>query len=166
MCRRTAIILSVLLLAGCSTATPYQSSVAGYFVIAGGYDEVEKGNGVWHVSFSGDRDTSRQTMQTYWLYRCAELTLKEGYDGFEILSPIRLIDEEGDPRLYDYGDFGDVYHTGADIRMIKKPFTPVASKVFEAMALKAALEPYVTGKKCDRGNVCPHPHSYLHAGAG
>jgi hypothetical protein len=50
-----------------------------------------------------------------------------------------------------------------NIRMLRKPFAHNPPKVFDASLVKAALEPYVTGKKCDRGNICPHPDDYLRA---
>jgi hypothetical protein len=49
-----------------------------------------------------------------------------------------------------------------DVRLLKRPFEPVAGRIFDAAKLKAALEPYVNGEKCSDGNVCPHVHRYLY----
>ena len=35
------------------------------------------------MSFAGNADTSRQTVESYMLYRAAQLTLNNGYDWFE-----------------------------------------------------------------------------------
>jgi hypothetical protein len=40
------------------------------------------------------------------------------------------------------------------IRLLKRPFTPVPGRVFDAAELAARLDPIVHGGKCD-GNVCP-----------
>lgn len=48
----------------------------------------------------------------------------------------------------------------ADIQLLKGPVTANPPKVFDAKQLKAALEPYVTGNKCNQ-NVCPHVHRYI-----
>jgi len=45
--------------------------------------------------------------------------------------------------------------------MLKKPFTAHPPKVFDAVALRNALEAVVNDKKCGGGNICPHDHSYL-----
>jgi hypothetical protein len=44
--------------------------------------------------------------------------------------------------------------------LIKKPFMSKPPTVFDAVALKAKLEPLVKGGLCE-GNVCPHVHTYL-----
>src|SRR5690554_3761321 len=77
-------LLSGLLLAAC--ATPYQASG-----LTGGYSEKEIEPGIWRVTFSGNGHANYETVQTYWLYRSAEVAMEKGYDGFEILSQIRLV---------------------------------------------------------------------------
>jgi hypothetical protein len=77
-----------LALAGC--ATPYQPAGFG-----GGYRESETAPGTWRVVFSGSGATSRETLRTYWLYRCVTLTREKGYDAFEILSRLELQKESG-----------------------------------------------------------------------
>ena len=68
-------------LSACSTATPFQPATkasSGY-----GYSEQRIETDRWRVNFSGNADTSRQTVETYMLYRAAQLTLNSGYDWFE-----------------------------------------------------------------------------------
>jgi len=69
-------------LAACQTATPYQALGAGP-AAAGGYSEVKLEQDRWRVTFQGNSLTSRQTVETYLLYRAAELTVAQGYDWFE-----------------------------------------------------------------------------------
>ena len=49
----------------------------------------------------------------------------------------------------------------ADVHFIKRPVESLPPRVFNAKALKAALEPIVTAERCGMGNVCPHVHEYL-----
>lgn len=141
--------------------------------LTGGYDERELGPGIWSLLFAGNGYTTAETVQTFWLYRAAELTLQHGYAGFEIISDMSLIsgDARADgARLYDISDRatfvpetlppeGKPYLRG-HIRMLKAPVFANPPRIFDAAALKAALEPLVKGPLCG-GNVCPHVHSYL-----
>jgi hypothetical protein len=159
----------VLVLSAC--ASPYSDEG-----ITGGYSAQQLEPGVWRVGFSGNGFTSRETVQSFWLYRCAELTLEQGYEGFEIVTDLRLVSNEqtdsDDPLLVPVKGGTYMYvpiyiqdtakpYLVATIRLLKKPFTPEAPKSFDAAALKSTLEPIVKGKLCDGGNVCPHPHTYL-----
>jgi len=108
--------------------------------------------GMFRVRFDGNIFTTFETAQTYALYRSAELTQENGFDGFEIVSETQ--DPDGADRVASYS---------TQIRLLKQPFKAAPPKVFDAAALKAALEPYVLGKKCDNGNVCPHDHDYRRA---
>jgi hypothetical protein len=174
--RRLWAALPLLAAAGCAaTAIPYQP--ASWLAGSAGYAEEQKGEDVWHVSFSATDVTSRETVQTYFLYRCAELTLAKGYDGFEVLSRLRLADAAPAQNIRVAANGSGVviipmgpkpdsimtHNLGADIRLLRRPFTPIAGKAFDATRLKAALAPYVLGQKCAGGNVCPHAHDYLDA---
>lgn len=75
----------VLALGGCATETPYQPMGASAGETIGGYGETQIEPGHWRVSFSGNNLTSRTTVETYMLYRSAELTLAQGYDWFRIV---------------------------------------------------------------------------------
>ncbi len=80
--RIAAVIVAVVAaLAACQTATPYQPLNAG--ASSGGYSEIKFEQDRWRVTFSGNSMTSRQTVESYLLYRAAELTAAQGYDWFE-----------------------------------------------------------------------------------
>ncbi len=72
-----AIALSIV--TGCST--PYQQR--GF---RGGYSETRVGQDTVLVSFKGNGFTSKERVQLYLLYRCAEVTQHYGYDYFVIAS--------------------------------------------------------------------------------
>ncbi|NGY03620.1 hypothetical protein G7Y85_02475 [Solimonas terrae] len=67
--------------AGCASVTPYQPVDKGY-----GYSEQQIEKNRFRVSFAGNSDTPKQTVETYLLFRAAELTLKSGYDYFVLAS--------------------------------------------------------------------------------
>ncbi|MBI2262738.1 MAG: hypothetical protein HYU62_13865 [Caulobacterales bacterium] len=82
-----ALLIATSALAGCSTApTPYRPVGVRSGVAADGYREVRLEPGRWRVVFEGNIVTSRETVETYMLYRAAELTLAEGYDWFVAVS--------------------------------------------------------------------------------
>ncbi len=79
-----AAATAALALAGCETATPYQPLTPGS-ASSGGYSDRQIEPNRWVVSFSGNSLTDRKTVETYLLYRSAELTLAQGYDWFAIV---------------------------------------------------------------------------------
>lgn len=173
--RYLTVLALIFCLASCAhNATEYEKAGRGF-----GYSEEEIESGFWRVTFLANPQTSRETTQVYWLYRCAEIALEKGYDGFENLSGL-LFSRNGD----GYFDGGikvaaagpiiipmytpspslqpSLRFTG-DIRLIRKPFTQYPPKVFNASEIKIMLEPLINGKRCDNGNICPHVHRYLFA---
>lgn len=83
MSRKLTILAlaGALMLAACATATPYQPAT-GRAASDGGYREVQIEPRRWRVSFAGNTLTSRETVETYLLYRAAELTVQNGFDWF------------------------------------------------------------------------------------
>ena len=83
-----------------SCSTPYEKS--GLF---GGFDAKELRPDVYRVSFAGNGFTTKESVQVYWLNRCAELAVEKGFSGFEILSDMQFsmrrlpADEVAMPRL-------------------------------------------------------------------
>ena len=67
-------------LGACSTATPYQAASTS----DRGYSDQQVETNRWMVSFAGNSLTDRQTVETYLLYRAAELTTQNGYDHFSV----------------------------------------------------------------------------------
>ena len=72
-------------LSACATATPYQPNLPGASV-SGGYSEMRVEPDRWRGSFAGNSMTSRETVEGYLLYRAAELTAQQGFDGFSIVT--------------------------------------------------------------------------------
>lgn len=69
-----------------SCATPYQQ-----YGLTGGLDAKELRADVYRVSFQGNGFTTKESVQVYWLNRCAELAVEKGYAGFEILSDMQFV---------------------------------------------------------------------------
>lgn len=162
----------MVLLGGCATA--YQD---GKGTFTGGWYVKHMEGDIYRVVFSGNGYTSRETAQTYWLYRSAELAIEKGYDGFKILSHITLT-QSIDPEAFFnkpssiktvqyyvpiYIDESNKPVIEADIKLINYPFENTPPKVFDAGILKVAVEQYVLGDKCDMKNVCEHVHRYLYS---
>ncbi len=92
------LILAAALAAGlaaCATATPYQPNLRAN-AVTGGFSELRIEQDRWRVNFAGNSLTSRERVETYLLYRAAELTLEQGYDSFEIVDR----DVDRDSRVY------------------------------------------------------------------
>jgi hypothetical protein len=70
--------LLALLLGGC--ATGYHPNGAG-----GGYSDRRLDTDVFYVSFRANSYTSRDAVERYAFYRCAEVTLQAGYDYFVVV---------------------------------------------------------------------------------
>jgi len=69
-------------LAACTAMpTPYQPAVGTRW----GYEENQIETNRFRVSFGGNSLTDRETVETYLLYRAAELTVEQGYDYFEVV---------------------------------------------------------------------------------
>lgn len=141
-------------------ATSYQTMAH-----QGGYSETEISKDTYQVVFAGNGITRHITAQSYWLYRCAELTLAKGYSGFEITTPVPLFRnaEEEDAALKRVWVTNAMYvpRISGNIRMSNHGFIPQPPTSFDAAALKNALEPWVKGSKCWESNVCEHPRTYL-----
>jgi hypothetical protein len=153
------LLLMLVLLAAAGCATGYQERN-----ITGGYEETEVRAGVWRVVFAGNGYVTRETVQTYWLYRCAELTLAKGYDGFEVISGVDLASlpaAEGEGRLVPVqAPLVEKPFMAGTIKLAKAPLIARPPRLFDARKLKEKLEPLVKGKACG-SNVCPHFHGYL-----
>lgn len=78
--RRSVPILLALVLSLASCATSYGAK--GLF---GGFEEQRIDDTTLRVHFQGNGFTSRQTVETYTLRRCAELTRQNGFDWFVVV---------------------------------------------------------------------------------
>lgn len=95
-------LAALALVAGCTTATPYQP--LGATRVEGGYTNQQIDQAHWRVSFFGNSLTSRQQVENYLLYRAAELTLQQGYTCFTVVN--RGTDRDTRIQADPYGPFG------------------------------------------------------------
>ena len=78
-----SLLAGAAILSGCATPTPYHAASLTDPAHADGYHELRLEPERWRVVFAGNSLTSRETVETYLLYRAAELTLDNGYDWFQ-----------------------------------------------------------------------------------
>lgn len=71
----------VACLAACATPTPYQPRTDGF-----GYAEEQIETNRYLVTFAGNAVTPRTVVETYVLYRAAQITVDKGYDWFVLAS--------------------------------------------------------------------------------
>jgi hypothetical protein len=76
--RKLVLAAAAGLLAACATATPYQSAANDRY----GFEEQRIENNRVRITFRGNTLTDRETVETYLLYRAAEVTLESGNDYF------------------------------------------------------------------------------------
>lgn len=82
-----AALCATLILAACATTGLYQARDG-----ESGYAETQLDQTHWRVEFVGDDFTARETVESYLLYRAAELTAAHGFDWFAM--PDRAVSEE------------------------------------------------------------------------
>lgn len=92
----TLLAASTFLVA-CATPTPYQEAGQADRY---GYSEQAIESDRYRITFSGNSLTERETVETYLLYRAAELSLERGFEHFTVVE--RATDEER--RGYGYHD--------------------------------------------------------------
>ena len=97
-----ATLLAAATLASCATPTPYQP-LRSASDSQGGYASTQIATNRFRVGFTGNSMTSRDTVETYLLYRAAELTREQGYDWFEAV----YRDTENRGRIVVERPFGD-----------------------------------------------------------
>ena len=83
-------------LAACATATPYQPIGYGGSSASGGFSEQQIERNRFRVTFAGNSLTSRERVETYLLFRSAELTLQNGHRYFQTIER----ETERDRRVY------------------------------------------------------------------
>jgi hypothetical protein len=81
-----SLMMAAMAITLVSCATPYQKSG-----LTGGFSVMELRPDVFRVSFQGNGYTTHETVQVYWLNRCAELALEKGFSGFEVLSDMKWV---------------------------------------------------------------------------
>ena len=101
-----AAIGLVVGLSACETATPYQPLRSGAQA-SGGFTDQRLDQNHFRVTFQGNTVTPRETVESYLLYRAAELTVSQGFDWFETTDRHTERDRQTyiDP-LYGPGPYG------------------------------------------------------------
>jgi hypothetical protein len=103
-----APVAALALLAGCTTATPYQP--LGATSVRGGFVDQQLDASHFRVSFYGNSLTSRQQVENYLLYRSAELTAQRGFNCFTIVN--HGTDRNTTVQVNPYGGFGGGLYGG------------------------------------------------------
>lgn len=84
--RSLTVLALFAVIGGCATPTPYQPYEPELTSrVHGGYSEQRIAPDRYLVRFHGNEFTSRERVEGYLLYRAAELTLQQGFDGFAIM---------------------------------------------------------------------------------
>ena len=100
--KKFSLLAMATVLTACATATPYQPASQS---LRNGFSETQIEKDRIKVTFDGNSLTDRETVETYLLYRAAELTKQKGYDYFTVVD--RATDKK--TRLVDTG-FSDPYY--------------------------------------------------------
>ena len=79
-----AFVAMAVAVGGCTTSTPYQPLSASS-ATSGGYTDQQLGEGRYRVAFAGNMLTTRERVESYLLFRAAELTREQGYDWFVVV---------------------------------------------------------------------------------
>ena len=142
------ILLPVL--AGCASPTPYAPLSERF-----GYKDSSIESDRYRVSFSGNSATDRETVETYLLYRAAELTREKGADYFIVVE--RDVEKTDRYLNYSYAPFGYAgygyfgYHGGYYFRhrIYTGPDESVPISRYEAIAEIVVGGPELSGNKAD-----------------
>src|SRR5215510_5251483 len=120
---RTGLVAMLIPLAGCATAYRYEN-------ITGGYTDFRLADTTYRVRFKGNNYTSRDKVELFLLYRCAELTDRLGYNHFVLIDEDTL--DISDP-FAKAGFFPRNYYATALIQVLHDPDRPAAYNAKEVM---------------------------------
>ena len=107
----TGLIILCTLLTGCPTAYRPEN-------LTGGYSNFRMGDTTYRVRFKGNNYTTRDKVEKFLLYRCAQLTTQLGYDHFFLISEDTL--DISDP-FAKAGFFARNYYATALIQVARQP---------------------------------------------
>jgi TonB family protein len=161
--RITFMVLAAVLLSAC--ATSYQAGG-----LTGGYTEKKISDSAYVVTFGGNGFASKDRVYYFWLYRCAELTLQNGFGLFQIranqaaalpnppeasIRPAVYRTEDGAQLIKTKSGGGAVVVTGGygggatkwtysgTVLMYQAPLPPELVWAVDAHAVIEALQPYI-----------------------
>jgi hypothetical protein len=155
----TAMVACIALLAGC--ASPY-GPAAG----RGGYKDTKIDDNTFAVRFDGNGKTSADMVWNYWIYRCAELTVQNGFQYFAQLRTEQPktsgFDGSGDDwqmqktkgsyhaptYIYVPGGTSTIrtWHANATIKMFKPPLPADVNYALDAKIVMEMLKDYVSSE--------------------
>jgi len=140
---RAGLVAVLIPLAGCATAYQRENIIGGYsdFPLEETTDfPLEKTT--YRVRFKGNNYTSRDKVEVFLLYRCAELTDQFGYDHFVLVDHDIL--DISDP-FAKAGAFPHNYYATALIKVFHYPDHPAAYNAKEVMRRLQAQYPNELG---------------------
>lgn len=100
---RKYLVIILLLVDICGCATSYQKAGT-----TGGYSDIKLGKDLYQVSFRGNGYTGSGRVQSFFLRRCAELTIEQGYKYFAFVKEEAEITQESLGTTYN-GDISQNY---------------------------------------------------------
>ena len=112
-----ALLTTTAMLTACTTATPYQAAQNGSDLH--GYSDTLVEQDRVRISFKGNSQTKRDTVEIYLLYRAAELAQEKGYDYFTLIN--RFTEETSRPAIlngsgHNGGSYKRIYSPQLDVR--------------------------------------------------
>lgn len=125
--RRLSLPLCALALAACATTTPYQPLQKGE-----GYAEQKIESNRYRITFNGNIQTSKQTVENFMLYRAAEVTLANGNDYFVVADQATNGDTRYTQLFNGFG--GDVFATRGLVGVGVGVGTAIPSTEYQAQA--------------------------------
>jgi hypothetical protein len=128
---RAGLVAILIPLTGCATAYRPEN-------ITGGYTDFHMEGTAYRVRFKGNNYTSREKVEQFLLYRCAEVTTQLGYDHFLLVSADTL--DISDP-FAKAGVFPRNYYATALIKVFHQPDHPTAYNAQEVMRRLQAQYP-------------------------
>ena len=144
--RLAGLALGALALAACATATPYQSVNAQTGDHYGFLDQQIESDR-YRISFRGNSLTDRSTVETYLLYRAAELTLTNGYDYFRMIDSDTERNTQYRSTGFGPSGFGSLYSPHY------RGFYPSWSYYHPYYGWHSAYDPFWSGRGADLREV-------------
>ncbi|MBM4254353.1 MAG: hypothetical protein FJ147_00470 [Deltaproteobacteria bacterium] len=126
-------------LAGCVTAYRPEN-------MTGGYTNLRLAEHAYRVRFKGNNYTSREKVEQFLLYRCAQLTRQLGYEHFVIVAEDTI---DISDLFAQAGLFPRNYHATAHIKVLADPDHPAAYNAKDALRRIEAQYPNELGSLKD-----------------
>lgn len=103
---KSIALACAIVLGACATATPYQP--ANDATARNGFSDIKIENDRARISFDGNSLTKRDTVETYLLYRAAELARENGFDYFTLTE--RAVDKKTRIQPTGFSNYHDPYY--------------------------------------------------------